>query len=142
MLTIKPTPIICCANPTILVCPLSVPGLWLLASGFKNSQASRLRMRTLGLVDRNRHAHGANGPTGHDATHQDHGQLHGSALQDGAYSGQQGAELDGRFSSKTIDCQTGRQGSNSGCSYRTMLAVFLCKTTDYISAYLHRRKCC
>ena len=92
----------------------------------QNSQASRFGMRTLSLVNRNRHAEGANGPAGHDATHQDHGQLHGSALQDSAYGGQQGAELDGRFSSKTIDCQTGRQGSDSGCSDRTILVVDLC----------------
>lgn len=124
----KPTPIICCASPTILFWTIISYTACCIVDGF-HSQSSRLGMRTLGLVDRNRHTHGANGPAGHDATHQDHGQLHGGALQDGAYGGQQCAELDGRFSSKPIDGQTGCQGSDSGCWYCAILAMNLTVNT-------------
>lgn len=67
-----------------------------------DNHASHSRVGALCLVDRDRHRHQANCPSGDDSAHQDHGEIHSSSLQDTAHSSNSSTDLNSPFSAKSI----------------------------------------
>lgn len=106
----KPTPIICCAIPTI-----KPEGLSALHSGSLNFEHTSLfRMRAFTLVDGHTHGEEADSPPCHDTTDEHHGKVHGCTLENCADASNASTDDNGPLSAKSVHGKTTHQTAKNG----------------------------